>query len=167
MKIKTDRLIIREYTHADADELLALFSSPETTPHSDWYLMTPEAVSVFLDNAVARQSDQPRGYFSFAITDKYSGEYWGHISLRCNEDITHGEIGRTIKVHLRNKGYATEALQAVIEFAFDSLRLTHILAVLHKDNISSIKSLEKAGFSYYAPTEQADRLRYQLSNPNL
>ena len=43
------------------------------------------------------------------------------------------------------KGYATEALKAIIDFGFDALKLHRIEAGCAVENIGSIKVLEKSG----------------------
>ena len=44
------------------------------------------------------------------------------------------------------KGYTTEALQLVVDFAFRELKLHRIEAGAMLDNIASIRVLEKVGF---------------------
>ena len=162
MQLQTKRLLIREYSQGDAKHLLKLVSNPKTTPYSDWYLNTLGEVECFIDNAIERQNDNPRGYFSFAIEAQDSGVYMGHISLRCDDDLKNAETGRTIIMPERNKGYATEALEAILDFAFNTLRLERVFATLHKDNVESIASLTKLGFVYERDTNLSDRVIYSV-----
>ena len=45
-------------------------------------------------------------------------------------------------------GYGTEALSAVIDFAFDSMRVDEVFADIFSENIASAKVLEKCGMVY-------------------
>lgn len=55
--------------------------------------------------------------FTFAITDKQSGELYGSISLSNSKMHKNGEMGYWIGEEHWNKGYATEAALALIKFA--------------------------------------------------
>ncbi|MEB8723247.1 GNAT family protein, partial [Bacillus cereus] len=54
--------------------------------------------------------------------------------------------GFTLDKEHNAKGYATEALQLVVDFAFRELKLHRIEAGAMLDNIASIRVLEKVGF---------------------
>jgi ribosomal-protein-alanine N-acetyltransferase len=69
------------------------------------------------------------------------------------------EIGFHIKSSMWNKRYASEAAQAVIEYAFGPFKATALFAGHHPENDASKYLLEKLGFhyayeEYYEPTRQ-------------
>ena len=47
----------------------------------------------------------------------------------------------------RGKGYGTEVVRLLCEYAFRHLNLRKVWAKVHSDNIPSIRVLEKNGFS--------------------
>ena len=55
-------------------------------------------------------------------------------------------MGFTLDKEHNTKGYTTEALQLVVDFAFRELKLHRIEAGAMLDNIASIRVLEKVGF---------------------
>ena len=63
-------------------------------------------------------------------------------------DLENGsyEVGYHIAALYTNKGYATEALKAFLPVIMDKLGIKSILGVCVKENIASIKVLEKVGF---------------------
>lgn len=63
-------------------------------------------------------------------------------------DLENGsyEVGYHIATLYTNKGYATEALKAFLPVIMDKLGIKSILGVCVKENIASIKVLEKVGF---------------------
>lgn len=84
----------------------------------------------------------------FLIFENCSGRLAGGITLgniRYGVAQT-GQVGYWIGVDHAGKGLMLEALQLVIRFAFDTLRLHRIEAACIPDNTRSIRVLEKAGF---------------------
>jgi ribosomal-protein-alanine N-acetyltransferase len=67
-------------------------------------------------------------------------------------DIDHGsdscEIGYSLGSRWWGKGYATEAVMAVLDFAFGTMCAHRVQATYHPDNIASKKVLEKCGMKY-------------------
>lgn len=69
------------------------------------------------------------------------------------------EIGYSIQVEYRNKGYITEAINLLSAWAFTHPEVKAILAETLDDNIHSIKALQNNGFkrfSYSRPFEPQD-----------
>ena len=86
-------------------------------------------------------------YF-FSIILKESSRHVGNIKLG-PIDWNHklGDIG--IMIGDKNswgKGYATEAINLLVDFAFDQLNLHKLTAGSYKNNIGSIKAFQKADF---------------------
>ncbi|WP_096438933.1 GNAT family N-acetyltransferase [Alteribacter populi] len=59
------------------------------------------------------------------------------------------EIGYGFMTDFRNKGYATEGVKALIEWAFQNERVEKVLAECAVDNVPSIRVLEKLGFDVF------------------
>jgi [ribosomal protein S5]-alanine N-acetyltransferase len=55
-------------------------------------------------------------------------------------------VGYSLSKDYNGKGYATEAVKLVVEYAFTTLKLHRIEAGVMPHNIGSIRVLEKAGF---------------------
>jgi ribosomal-protein-alanine N-acetyltransferase len=64
------------------------------------------------------------------------------------------------------KGYATEAVNALIEFAFSRNYITRIIAQTLSDLQPSIRVLEKCGFSYVGEGTEEGAILYQLLREN-
>jgi RimJ/RimL family protein N-acetyltransferase len=67
----------------------------------------------------------------------------GMIDLR--RERRTAEAGFVLRRADWGRGYVTEALAAVLEFAFDELGLVSVTADCHIDNVASWRVLEKAG----------------------
>ncbi len=55
-------------------------------------------------------------------------------------------IGILISDEYRDKGYATEALEMVIDYAFNTLHIHQLYCNITTDNVTSMKLFKKAGF---------------------
>jgi ribosomal-protein-alanine N-acetyltransferase len=71
----------------------------------------------------------------------------GWISLRVNDRSPRvGEVGYSLVLEARGKGYASEALQAVIDEAFIAGELDEVQACIVPENAASRRVLDRTGF---------------------
>ena len=87
-----------------------------------------------------------------AIVDKASDQHIGNISLTSINYI-HGRADLGIMIGRKNfwrKGYGTEAIKLVVDYAFKRLRLHKISAGMYEENQASRWVFEKAGFIFVA-----------------
>ncbi|MEH7356092.1 GNAT family protein, partial [Neobacillus drentensis] len=80
-----------------------------------------------------------------AITDKERGELYGAIALSNNQKFNNGEIAYWIGEEFWGKGYATEAAQAILQFAFDEKQYHKLFARYFNSNPASGRVLQKLG----------------------
>lgn len=86
--------------------------------------------------------------YTFAIEKKSDAEFIGLFGLKLgSEKYKRAEVWYKIHRNHWNKGYATEALNAVLNFGFKTLKLHRIEAGCAVDNLGSIRVLEKAGMT--------------------
>lgn len=72
-----------------------------------------------------------------------------HIGELCFKGITEdgsAEIGYGISEEYQGFGYATEAVTAAVSWAFEQNKINCVTAETDKDNIASIRVLQKSGF---------------------
>ncbi|MDU4696557.1 MAG: GNAT family N-acetyltransferase [Paenibacillus sp.] len=140
--LETDRLLLREWRESDASGYFDLFKSPDVTNAGARVCESVEegreAVRAFI------QSQE-----SWAIVLQENDQLIGCITL---EDIhrhdRYKELEYVIAAEAQNQGYATEAVQRVLRYAFTELKL-YIVAVCHyPDNLKSKRVIEKCGFTY-------------------
>ena len=75
------------------------------------------------------------------------------------------EIGYSIMPAFTGRGYATELVRALVEHAFQSGRVTRVVAHTTRDNIGSVRVLEKAGFGFVGPGQEVGTIEYGLKSP--
>ena len=155
--LETERLILRQLTEDDADNLFELDSDPEVvrfTPDAgkpkDYTVIQTEIIPRFL--ALYEQYD---GYGVWAAVEKSSQAFIGWFFFRpvvhalyfdpalANESDV--EIGYRLRKAAWGKGYATEGSKALIFKGFSQLGTQRVVAVALAANLASIRVLEKAG----------------------
>ncbi|MDC9721560.1 MAG: GNAT family N-acetyltransferase [Urechidicola sp.] len=88
------------------------------------------------------------GFGRLVVELKGENKFIGFVGLKYLEDMGEVDLGyRFIKEHW-GKGIATEAARACVNFGFNTLELTKIIAMVLPENSSSIRVLEKLNFKY-------------------
>jgi 8-oxo-dGTP diphosphatase len=82
---------------------------------------------------------------TYAIARRSDATFLGTISLRFADDEPIGEIGYWIGQDYQRRGYAAEAIDRLLHYAFDTLKLDEVRAATAADNGASIRLLQKIG----------------------
>ena len=86
-------------------------------------------------------------WLTLSITELASREKIGNIGLKIVDHQNKvAEVGFMIKQSAQGKGYATEALSLIKDYAFAELKLTQLVATCAVNNHASAKLLEKSQF---------------------
>lgn len=143
--ITTNRLLLRQFQNSDA-EAVALLCNNYSIYKNTLYLPYPYTIEDALkwiephhENYTANKS------YEFAITDKDSGEVYGAIALTNNKRFNNGEMAYWIGEEFWGNGFATEAAQAILQFAFDEKQYHKVFARYFKSNPASGRVMQKLG----------------------
>ncbi len=71
------------------------------------------------------------------------------------------EVGYSIVPSFEGRGYATELVRSLVTHALASGRVKRIIAHTRPENIGSVKVLEKSGFRYVGPGQDAGTVEYE------
>lgn len=97
---------------------------------------------------------------TYAIERRPGHEFVGTISLRFAEAEPIGEIGYWIGRAFQRRGYATEAVDRLLRYAFEVLKLDEVRAATAAGNLPSINLLRKIGMTEgECPDSAADDIR--------
>ncbi|MGB5674838.1 MAG: GNAT family N-acetyltransferase [Gemmatimonadota bacterium] len=143
--LATERLLLRPFTLADAEALQRLAGAEEI---ADTTLNIPHPYADGLAEAwIESHADafRDRERVVLAITDS-NAVLVGAISLRLDLGHRRAELGYWIGLPFWGRGYATEAVVAMVEYGFKELGLNRIFAHHLARNPASGRVLEKAGF---------------------
>jgi RimJ/RimL family protein N-acetyltransferase len=145
--LQTARLTMRPFEMDDAPIVQRLAGMPDVAlttlriPHPYEDGMAEDWISTHQAAWDARES------LVFALIVESEGLV-GAAGIELNEENDRGEIGYWIGLDYWNRGYATEAAAALIEFGFGELNLNRIQARYFTRNPASGRVLEKAGMKY-------------------
>lgn len=142
MELSSRRLSLKPVTAADVTAIHRLHSMPETDEYNT--LGIPGSVAVTTDvvngwlNDVAQQV--------WCITLKDTREFIGLAAMVFKASrFSSAEIWYKFDVAYWGKGLATEAVEVLLQYAFDDLQLHRVEAGCAVDNIGSARVLEKSG----------------------
>jgi len=106
----------------------------------DQYEMGPH-VSMYLEEL--KKDPSVKGFGVWFILEKETGKMIGDIGFKGKPNDGCVEIGYAISSTYQNRGFATEAALAMIDWALMRDNILSVKAECLKDNIASIKVLEK------------------------
>ena len=84
----------------------------------------------------------------WSMIEKQTGRFIGNIEIMDLHDAV-GELGISITPGMQEKGYGTEAIRALTEYAFKCLKLKRIFLKAYPENTRAIHVYEKCGFREY------------------
>ena len=156
--IETERLILRRFRLEDAD---AMYNNWASDPEVTKYLMWPAHNSPAVSKAVTEswvQTYEKTDHYQWAITVKENGdEPIGDIAVvDRNEKAESMHIGYCIGRTWWHQGIVSEALQAVINFLFDTVGANRIEARHDPRNPHSGGVMQKCGMQYEGTLRQSD-----------
>lgn len=144
--IQTERLTLRAYKTEDWERVHIYGSNPDFSKYELWGPNTLEDTHKFVAEMVEQSKSNPRYKFDFAVCLKENGLMIGGCGIRRETELSQvANLGWAINPDFQNKGYATEAAKAIIEFGFQKMKLSVIYATCDTRNLSSYKVMEKLG----------------------
>ena len=145
--IVTERLLLRRWKLSDADALYKYACDPEVGPHAGWppHENVEESKMIIRElftndytwAVILKETNEPigcMGYYPFGKSNIEIGE-------------NDAEVGYWIGKPHWNKGYCTEALQAMIHYCYEKKNFQTIWADFFIDNPASGRVMEKCGFT--------------------
>jgi ribosomal-protein-alanine N-acetyltransferase len=152
-EIETKRLKLRALVADDDAFIYKLRSHPDTFKYVDIVPYQDIQRAQRFIAAVQKDIETNEAFF-WGIVNKESDEMVGTICLWNFEPQEGAKVAAGVKAELgyevhpdyQGKGFAKEAIGGVIEYARAFSQLKTIDAITHKDNIPSIKVLERYAF---------------------
>ncbi len=144
--LTTARLVLEPVRSANARELWRVLGMPDLRRFQDIPRLRVEEFERQVRSRPNRLGPRITGRFEWIV--RCAGEAIGWISLRVNDRTSDvGEVGYSLVESARGRGYATEALAAAIDEAFETTLLGELQACCVPENQPSRGVLERTGFS--------------------
>jgi RimJ/RimL family protein N-acetyltransferase len=145
--IKTERLLLRPLTAADAEALLAYRSRPDVCRYVPFEPMTAEVIADRLTTYWAATGLTDEGQsLTLGIEVAETGRLVGDVILFWHSRRHRsGEIGYLVDPEFTGRGYATEAARAMLKLGFEDLGLHRIVGRIDERNEPSARVLRRLG----------------------
>ena len=144
--LSTSRLVLRAITEADASALFEIFSDGDVMR----YWSRPPMTSRDQARALATEIQVhwlARTLFQWGIAERAGGALVGTCTLyRWDRAHARAEIGYALRKDRWGRGLASEAVAAVLDFAFGRMGLHRVGADTDPRNVASARLLERLGF---------------------
>ena len=159
--IETDRLIMRAFRFEDAEALFEMDSNPAVHQYLWQKPITKiEEVHAYIERVTNQYTTNKIGRFSTLL--KETNELIGWTGIKyVNDHVENGntnfyDYGYRLNEKFWNKGYATEASKAWLDYGFNQMNIAEMNAYTHAENGASNHVLQKVGFQFIEnyPDEQ-------------
>ena len=146
MILETGRLRLREFIPQDADALEAVLGDAVSMQ----YYPAPfdrQGVEAWIARNLERYRRDGHGLWAMLLKD--SGQLIGDCGciLQEVEGKNEVEVGYHVRRDLCGNGYATEAAQACMKYAFTKLGARRVISMIRPENLQSIRVAEKNGLT--------------------
>lgn len=147
MILKTERLIIEEFTLNDAPFIYELLNDP------DWIRFIgdrniknqKDAENYLCNKLIPSYKNWGFGFYKVSLKD---GTAIGTAGLVDRDGLDTIDIGYAFLPIGRGKGYALEATKSILGYAQNELKIDKIIAIVNKDNKKSQNLLRKLGMKF-------------------
>ncbi len=144
MIIRTERLILRPWRSEDRAPFAELNADPRVMEHFPGVLSAQESDHQ-ADRIMAHFA--LHGYGLFALEEAASGRFLGFTGLNNVAFEAHFtpcvEIGWRLAFDCWGQGYALEAAEASLEYAFENLKLGEVVSFTSRENLRSRRVMER------------------------
>jgi RimJ/RimL family protein N-acetyltransferase len=145
--IATPRLVLRRFRGSDAETLAAYRSEPAVARYQSWTApVTIEAARAIVASLAAGEPGRP-GWFQYALERTEDKAHIGDVGVDLHNSRMRAEIGFTLAGAYQGRGYAGEAVRAVLDHLFRVQGLHKVTAECDARNTASARLLQRVGFT--------------------
>lgn len=145
--LTTSRLRLRPWRDADLEPFFRLSNDPRVTEHLPACLNREECERFYRQRVVEHFGRHGFGFWAVDVIDV--ADFIGFVGLAVPGYETHFtpcvEIGWRLMAEHWGRGYATEAAQACLHFAFNTLQVDEVVSFTVPDNARSRRVMERLG----------------------
>ena len=142
--LETERLVLREMTPADVDDLARTLCDRQNMRFYP-YAFERSDVERWIARSIERYATEGTGLW--AIVLKQTNQLIGDCGLICQQvdGIPELEIGYHLERPHQGRGFATEAARACRDYAFRQLGRNRLVSLIRPENVPSRRVAERNG----------------------
>jgi RimJ/RimL family protein N-acetyltransferase len=159
LPVRTERLVLRRYRGDDRTAFVAMRRHPDVARYQSWPVSyADDAADSFLAEMTTAVFWRPGAWFQVAV--ERDGTFVGDVAFWPDPLEPIVEIGYSLHPDFQHRGYASEAVGALIRLLRDH-GTEVIVAGCDLDNVPSARLLERLGFDFTG-IEDGERI-YRLA----
>lgn len=144
---ETERLVLRTIEEGDAALQHRLLNTPAVMARLGG---VKELHEIEAKHAKGMALYAQEGFSFLFMIEKATGEMVGHCGIKrvdnpLAKNLGDHEIGWLVREDRWRRGYAEEAMHAVLDWAFGRVAAPHVVALTSEANVGSWKLMEKLG----------------------
>lgn len=148
--IETERLILRDASVADAEDMFEYAKLEEVTKYLSWKPHISVKDSEKILEMLSKEAKEKDSYVLKAIVLKENDKMIGTIDARIFGDgLKDAEFGYCLNPKYWNKGYMSEALKAFIQGLHREHGIENVFGSFERENIASKRVMQKNEMYYY------------------
>ena len=156
LPLHTPRLVLRRLHDGDVGPFLAYRNDPEVARFQGWEGCSPAAAVAFIARQKAQPPLVPGEWLQIGLALRDTDELVGDCGLCLRpEDARQATIGFTLARPFQGRGFATEALGAMLDYLFGAAALHRVVADTGALNAPACALLERLGFRREAHLRQS------------
>ena len=144
--METERLMLRRFTPNDGPEIYDYLSDERVVAYEPYPTQTKAECQ-----KIAEQRAQSQDIWAVCL--KESGKLIGNVYL-AEKEQQNWEVGYVFHFDYQKQGYATEAVRALLDWAFSQKNAHRIYAQCHPENVNSWRLLKRLRFQKEAHLRQ-------------
>ena len=146
VRVESERLVLRRFEDRDLAPLLAYRNDPEVARYQGWESVSEREARGMIRQLEREQPGTPAEWFQFAVALKSADVLIGDCALKVERgDARQAEVGYTLSRAYQGKGYASEAVSRLLDYAFGEMGLHRVVAITDQRNEPSYRLLERLG----------------------
>ncbi|MBA2493342.1 MAG: GNAT family N-acetyltransferase [Acidobacteria bacterium] len=143
--LETERLIMRPFIESDVDEIFAMRSDEDIMR----FIREPQGRKESFDWIKLVSAHWNTDKLGFcAVIEKNANKFLGWCGIWRLKETGEMEIGYAIDKAYWGKGFATEAAEKFMRYAFEQLNAEKLVAVARPENTASRRVMEKLGMKF-------------------
>ncbi len=143
--VETERLLLRKWKDEDAAAVADIYLKPEVMKFIPGGVWSPDRTARAI--ARMRELDIEHGYGFYPVVVKSLGTIIGHCGLGLLEQTPEIEVAYILDSPHWGRGYASEAVRAILTHGFSRLNIPRIVAVAFPENVRSIGVMRSVGMT--------------------
>lgn len=148
LPIKTRRLQVRDYVVGDAPTVFGYVNDAAYWQYQRSEPPTSQQIDTLIKWVVSEQATKPRLAYFLAAARNDTGEIVGEAVLKVtNPAERQAELGFGVAPRFWKQGYATEIAGAILDVAFNKLKIHRVSGQCSPENKGSIRVMQKLGMA--------------------